>query len=123
MNAEQEGALAELKSQFAQCAIDGEAEINGTIYRFGQMTTEEELTVLAFFESHGHSPSNLSFVLDDRWPRIRELLFRRVTVDDRQIAKIPNFWDARENKPDLLPLITTMVGVISHAFQVGGGGA
>ena len=112
---QQQKALDNIKDVYN----DGCAEINGRSYKFTVMNFSERRTVFAYMTSIKDKLANedFSFLDETKFKEIeRDVIFKRVTVDDMSISKKNIFETYPE---DYLMFISTSLMVISYPFLKG----
>lgn len=120
---EREVAIKKAQEQTKAVFEDGYANINERKYVFTVMTFSERRSVFAYMSSiKGRlAVEDFSFLDESKFKELeREVIFRRVTVDDMALSKKNIFEDHPE---DYLLFITTALMVISYPFLKGMSGA
>lgn len=111
--ADSELAIAMIRAVFE----DGEAEINGNIYRFMAMTHKKRRKVFAFYTSVQDQVAvkNMSFIDSPEFEPVEAIINDSVTYMDSLLSRLGDqHW---ENHPaDYITFIMTALPVISFPF-------
>ena len=112
---EQKKALWMIKAVYE----DGEAEINGRVYKFLGTTHAKRKKVFAFFSSiQGEITSgNFSFIDAPAFKGVEDTINSIVAFDDSLISKLENHWE--KYPEDYMKFISVSMGVISYPFLKG----
>lgn len=114
MNSEERAAFEMVKA----IVEDGEAEINGNVYKFTKFTHKERKKVFAFFTSIAGQLQNgdMSFIDFERFDKIEEIISKHVTYKGSLLSVIGNsHWE--ENPGDYIPFVSVALQVISFPFM------
>jgi hypothetical protein len=96
LNSEQKkAALDSIKAVYD----DGEADINGRVYKFGVMTFTERRKVFAYTSQIQHrlQSGDFSFLAEEEYLKIENIIFKRTTFDDMSLAKVNPFEEYMED--------------------------
>ena len=99
---------------------DGEAEINGRVYRFTKMTHKQRRKVFAFYTSVSGdvARNDFSFLDSDRFGAVEDVINKSVTYNDSLLSVLGDaHWEKYPD--DYLQFIPTALGVISYPFLAG----
>ena len=99
---------------------DGEAEINGRVYRFTKMTHKQRRKVFAFYTSVARDVerNDFSFLDSDRFAAVEDVINKSVTYNDSLLSVLGDtHWEKYPD--DYLQFIPTALGVISYPFLAG----
>ena len=95
---------------------DGEAEINGRVYRFSKMVHKERRKVFAFYSSIQDVivKKDFSFLDTEEFDRVERVINDRVLFEGSALSRLPDHWDKYPG--DYLTFIPVALGVISYPF-------
>lgn len=95
---------------------DGEAEINGRIYKFHRMQHVERRKVFAFYTSVQSqiNQGNFSFLDTPQFAATEDVMSKNISFDGVTLDKARDHWD--EYPEDYIQLVATALGVISFPF-------
>lgn len=111
----QKQALAQIKAVYDE----GVATVNGRDYVFTKATHKKRLKVFSYFTGvrEQMSKQDFSFMGDEGYDRIEEIVSELVTFEGSLLSKKPNHWN--EYPQDYMIFMTTALGVISYPFLQG----
>jgi hypothetical protein len=114
MNAQEQrnAAMAQVKAVYE----DGEAEINGRIYKFHKMQHVERRKVFAFFTSVQRqiNAQDFSFLDTPAYAAVEEVMWSNISFGGITINKLRDHWD--EFAEDYVRLVSVAMGVMSYPF-------
>jgi len=112
--------IAAARAMFKAIFEDGEAEINGRIYRFTTMQHKQRRKVFAFYTRIGASAArgDFSFMDSPEFDAVEKVIGNAVLYNDSRLSVIGDaHWEKYPD--DYLPFVTTALGVISYPFLSG----
>lgn len=114
---QQDEALAQLRAVYE----DGEAEINGRIYKFHKMTHIERRKAFAYQTSvqPEMAVGDFSFLDTLGYAQVEEMMWKNISYEGSLIAKSPGHWE--DYPEDYMMLVSTAMGVMSYPFMRGVG--
>lgn len=98
---------------------DGEAEINGRVYKFTTMTHKQRRKVFAFLTrvAPAVDQKNLSFIDDPSFEPVEQIIHKAVTFDDSLLSVLgDSHWEKYPG--DYITFTTVALQVISYPFTV-----
>lgn len=109
---QREAALAQIRAVYE----DGEAEINGRVYKFHKMVHVDRRKVFAFYTSVQQqlTAQNFAFLDTPIFAHIEETMWKNVSFDGSIITKLRDHWE--EYPEDYLQLVSVAMGVMSFPF-------
>lgn len=109
----QAAGLAQIRAVYE----DGEAEINGRVYKFHKMTHVERRKVFAYQTSIAGQmqAGNFAFLDTPAFAATEEVMWKSISFDGSSIAKLRDHWE--EYPEDYMMLISTAMGVMSYPFM------
>lgn len=115
MDAQRKEALAMIQAVYN----DGEAEINGRVYKFLGTTHIKRRRVFAFFTSVQDQikTGNFLFLDSPEFKSVEAAMNDMITFEDSLLSKIKGHWE--DYPEDYMTLISTAMGVISYPFLRG----
>lgn len=98
---------------------DGEAEINGRIYKFTKFTHPLRLQVFSFYSKlAGNIQSgDMSFLTSNDFKPVSKIIENYINFDDMAVSKCKDHWE--EYPEDYILFVTTALSVISYPFLKG----
>jgi len=96
---------------------DGEAEINGQVYKFTKMTHKQRRKVFAYFTKVANSVqhNDMSFLDSDEFAKVEAVIMGSVTYNDSLLDKLGDrHWELYPG--DYVPFISVALQVISYPF-------
>jgi len=112
--------IAAAREMFRAIFEDGEAEINGRIYRFTKMTHKGRRKVFAFYTKIGNQAErgDFSFLDSPEFEAVEKVIGDAVLFNDSRLTVIGDaHWEKYPD--DYLTFVTTALGVISYPFLSG----
>ena len=109
----QEAGLAQIRAVYE----DGEAEVNGRIYKFHKMMHVERRKVFAFQSSVAQqlSAGNFAFLDTPAFAQVEEVMWKNVSFQGSAISKLRDHWE--EYPEDYMKLVSATMGVMSYPFM------
>jgi len=118
---ETESATKEIKktSKVKECFEDGCAEINGRKYTFGSINHKTRLKIFGYAQSVKHLMvhGDYSFMSDDSYSNIEDLMFSNMIYDKQSLSKLPEHFN--EFGEDYLKLVNISMMVFCYPFMKG----
>ena len=112
---EQKKAQAMIRAIFE----DGEAEINGRVYKFTSMTHKQRRKVFAFLSrvAPAVDRKDLSFIDDPSFEPVEQIIHKAATFDDSLLSVLgDSHWEKYPS--DYITFTTVALQVISYPFMV-----
>lgn len=105
-------AMAQVRAVYE----DGEAEINGRVYKFHKMQHIERRKVFAFYSSIQAQiqVQNFSFLDGPGFAVVEPVMWNTVSFDGELLTKRRDHWE--EFPEDYLSLVLVSMGVMSYPF-------
>lgn len=97
--------------------LDGEAEINGRVYKFCNMTHKQRRRVFAFYSRIAPQAdrSDMSFLDTPEFEAVEAVINNAVTYNDSLLSKLgDSHWEKYEE--DYILFVSTALGAISYPF-------
>jgi len=103
-------------SQVRAVYEDGEAEVNGRVYKFHKMQHVERRKVFAFYTSiqQQMQDQNFSFLDSPQFAPVEQVMFSNISFDGNLVGKLRDHWE--EVPEDYLQLVSVAMGVMSYPF-------
>lgn len=109
---QREAGMAQVRGVYE----DGEAEINGRIYKFHKMQHVERRKVFAFYTSVQAQlqVQNFAFLDTAAFAQVEDVMWKNVSFDGCAISRSRDHWE--EYPEDYMTLVATAMGVMSYPF-------
>lgn len=109
---QRKAAMAQIRGVYE----DGEAEINGRVYKLHKMTHVDRRKVFAFYTSvqHQANAQNFSFLDTPQFAAVEDVMWKSVSFDGATLNKLRDHWE--EYPEDYIQLVTVTMGVMSFPF-------
>jgi len=114
---DREAAMAQVRGVYE----DGEAEINGRVYKFHKMQHTDRRKVFAFYTSiqQQMQAQNFAFLDSPQFAPVEQVMFSNISFDGNLISKLREHWE--EVPEDYLQLVSVAMGAMSYPFIRGVG--
>ena len=95
---------------------DGEAEVNGRVYKLHKMQHVERRKVFAFYSAvqAQMSANNFAFLDTPGFAEVEKVMWSAISLDGELISKRRDHWE--DFPEDYLTLVAAAMGVMSYPF-------